>query len=106
MYIPPRDSTSTHYKTADTDIQQCIQYITNMPHSVLSNSDHITLNTNKSTIVPNTTQQQHCTAHGNAPKGLGPYLRPKTHIQHTDSQHLSTSTQATTNNNKTLNRMG
>ena len=73
MYIPPRDSTSTHYKTADTDIQHCIQYITNIPHSVLigdvnahstlwhsytddhrgqliadviSNSDHITLNTN------------------------------------------------------------
>ena len=69
MYIPPRDSTSTRYKTADTDIQ----YITNIPHSVLtgdvnahstlwhqytddhrgqlisdviSNSDHITLNSN------------------------------------------------------------
>ena len=73
IYIPPRDTTSTHYKTADTDIQHCIQYITNIPHSVLtgdvnahstlwhsytddhrgqliaeviSNSDHITLNTN------------------------------------------------------------
>ena len=72
IYIPPRDSTSTHYKTADTDIQHCIQYITNIPHSVItgdvnahstlwhaytddqrgqliadviSNSDHITLNT-------------------------------------------------------------
>ena len=72
MYIPPRDSTSMNYKTADTDIQHCIQYITNIPHSVLtgdvnthstlwhsytndyrgqliadviSNSDHITLNT-------------------------------------------------------------
>ena len=34
--IPPRDSTSTNYKTADTDIQHCIlQYITNIPHSVL-----------------------------------------------------------------------
>ena len=32
IYIPPRDSTSTHYKTADTDIQ----YITNIPHSVLT----------------------------------------------------------------------
>ena len=75
IYIPPRDTTSTHYKTADTDIQHCIQYITNIPHSVLtrdvnahstlwhsytddhrrqliadiiSNSDHITLNTNQS----------------------------------------------------------
>ena len=77
--------TSTHYKTADTDIQHCIQYITNIPHSVLtgdvnahstlwhsytddhrgqliadviSNSDHITLNTNTPTRVPNTTLQQ------------------------------------------------
>ena len=76
IYIPPRDSTSTHYKTADTDILHCIQYITNIPHSVLtedvnahstlwhsytddhrgqliadviSNSDHITLNTTKNT---------------------------------------------------------
>ena len=78
-------ATSTHYKTADTDIQHCIQYITNIPHSVLtgdvnahstlwhsytddhrgqliadviSNSDHITLNTNTPTRVPNTTLQQ------------------------------------------------
>ena len=28
MYMPPRDSTSTHFKPVDTDIQQCIQYIT------------------------------------------------------------------------------
>ena len=40
--------------------------------------------------------KQHCTAHGNAHKGSGHYLRPKTHIQRTHSQHLSTSTQATT----------
>ena len=71
-------------KTADTDIQHCIQYITNIPHSVLTgdvnahstlwhsytddhrgqliadviNSDHITLNTNTPTRVPNTTLQQ------------------------------------------------
>ena len=85
IYIPHRDTTSTHYKTADTDIQNCIQHITNIPHSVLtgdvnahstfwhsytddhrgqliadviSNSDHITLNTNTPTRVPNTTLQQ------------------------------------------------
>ena len=85
IYIPLRDSTSTHYKTADTDIQHCIQHITNIPHSVLtgdvnaystlwhsytddhrgkliadviSNSDHRTLNTNTPTRVPNTTLQQ------------------------------------------------
>ena len=73
VYIPLRDSTSTHYKTADKDIQHCIQHITTIPHSVLtgdanahsslwhsytddhrgqliaevtSNSDHISLNTN------------------------------------------------------------
>ena len=72
IYIAPQDSTSTHYKTADTDTQHCIQYITKIPPSVLtgdvnahstlwhsytddhrgqlityviSNSDHITLNT-------------------------------------------------------------
>ena len=85
IYIPPQDSTSTHYKTADTDIQQCIQTITNIPHSVhtgdvnthstlwhsyiddhrgqqiadaISNLDHITLNTNTPTSLANTTLQQ------------------------------------------------
>ena len=74
IYIPPRDSTSTHYKTADTDIQHFIQHITKIPHSVLtgdvkahstlwhsytddhrgqlvadviSNSDHVTRHTNQ-----------------------------------------------------------
>ena len=44
-YIPPRHITSTHYKTADTDIQHCIQYITNIPHSVLTRdmNSHSTL---------------------------------------------------------------
>ena len=78
VYIPPRDSTSTHYKTADKDIQHCIQHITTIPHSVLtgdvnahsslwhsytddhrgqliaeviSNSDHISLNTDTPTRV-------------------------------------------------------
>ena len=81
VYIPPRDSISTHYKTADKDIQHCIQHITTIPHSVLtgdvnahsslwhsytddhrgqliaeviSNSDHISLNTDTPTRVPNT----------------------------------------------------
>ena len=36
IYMPPRDTTSTHYKTADTDIQHCIQYTTNILHSVLT----------------------------------------------------------------------
>ena len=85
IYIFPRDSTSTHYKTADTDIQYCIQHITNIPHLVLtgdenahstlwhsytddhkgqlladgiSNSGHITLNTDTPTRVPNPSLQQ------------------------------------------------
>ena len=85
IYISPRNTTFTHYKTADTDIQHCIQYTTNIPHSVLtgdvnahstlwhsytddhrgqliadviSNSNHTTLNTNTPTRVPNTTRQQ------------------------------------------------
>ena len=36
IYIPPQDSTPTHYKTADMDIQHCILYITHIPHSVLT----------------------------------------------------------------------
>ena len=36
IYIPPRDTTSTHYKTTNTDIQHYIQYIINIPHSVLT----------------------------------------------------------------------
>ena len=84
VYIPPRDSTSTHYKT-QKDIQHCIQHITTIPQSVLtgdvnahsslwhsytddhrgqliakviSNSDHISLNTDTPTRVPNTAFQQ------------------------------------------------
>ena len=54
---------------------------------------------------PNNKQQN--TTHGNAPKGSGSYLRPKTHIQHTHPQHLSTSTQTSTNHKNThCNRMG
>ena len=85
VYIPLRDSTSTHYKTADKDILHCIQQNTTIPHSVLpgdvnahsslwylytdehrgqliaeviSNSDHISLNTDTPTRVPNTAFQQ------------------------------------------------
>ena len=54
---------------------------------------------------PNNKQQS--TTHGNSPKGSGSYLRPKTHIQHSHSQHLSTSTQTSTYHKNThCNRMG
>ena len=83
--LDEKERASTHYKTADMGIQHCIPYITNIPHSVLtgdvnvhstlwhlytddhrrqliadviSNSDHITLNTNTPTRVPNPTLQQ------------------------------------------------
>ena len=83
--ILPLDSTFTHNKTADTDIQHCIHYIRNIPHSVFTgdvnthstlrhsytdyhrgqliadincNSDHITLNTNIPTRLPSTTLQR------------------------------------------------
>ena len=46
--------------------------------------------------------KQHCTTNDSASKAAGPYLRPKTHIQ-----HISTNTQATTNDKHTnSNRMG
>ena len=81
IYIPPQYCISILYKAADMDIQ----HITNLPHSVLigdvnahstlwhsytddhigqlidviSNSDHIKLNTNTPTRVPNTTYNTH-----------------------------------------------
>ena len=42
--------------------------------------------------------KQHCTIHGNAPKCYGSFLRPKTHMQDTYSQQISTRTQGSTNN--------
>ena len=39
--------------------------------------------------------------HGNAPKGSGSYLRPKTHMQHTHPHHLSAHTQISTNHKGT-----
>ena len=84
-YFPPRDTRSPHYNTVDTDIAYCIRHVTNIPdliltgdvnaHSTLwysheddhrgqlisdmiSNSEHITLNTDTPTRVPHTTLQQ------------------------------------------------
>ena len=54
---------------------------------------------------PNNKQQS--TTYGNAPKGSGSYLSPKTRVQHTHPQHLSTSTQTSTNHKSThCNRVG
>ena len=40
IYIAPRDTTSTHYKTTDTDILHCIQHITNIPHRRCKRTRH------------------------------------------------------------------
>ena len=79
IYISPRNTTSPDHATCDADITSCIQYITNLPNSIISgdinahspiwhshttdhrgdliadllgNSDHITLNTNTHTRLP------------------------------------------------------
>ena len=114
IYIPPRDDTSTDYKPADTDIQHYIQYITKIPHSVLtgdvnahstlwhsytddykgqliadviSNSDHITLNITTPTRVPNTTLQR--TSSPDITTGYTLYNRTSWTTQHAlSSDHL------------------
>ena len=35
-YFPPRDTTSPHYNTVDTDITYCIRHVTNIPDSMLT----------------------------------------------------------------------
>ena len=35
-YMPPPDSTSTHWNPVDTDMQCCMRHITGIPHSVLT----------------------------------------------------------------------
>ena len=58
VYIHPRDSTSTNYKTSDTDIQHCIQHIRNIPQSVLSRD-----------VNAHSTLWHSCTDDHNIPKG-------------------------------------
>ena len=36
IYIPPRNTTSADHATCDADITSCIQYITNLPNSIIS----------------------------------------------------------------------
>ena len=107
IYIPPRDSTFTHYKTADTDIQRCIQHITNIPHSVLtgdvnahstlwhsytddhrgqliadviSKSDDITLQKTSSPDI--TTVSKHTIQSDIVDNSTRPIIRPLTHHHH------------------------
>ena len=108
--------TSTHTSTSAAK-----KYIQPYLHKVFAwtKQNNLLLNPDKTTCTsvhtrpcriyeqsgPNNKQQS--TTHGNAPKGSGSYLRPKTHIQHTHPQHLSTSTQTSTNHKSThCNRMG
>ena len=110
--------TSTH--TSTSAAKKCIQpylhkvFAWTKQNNLLLNPDKTTCTlftpdpaeyTSNLDLGPNNKQQS--TTHGNAPKGSGSYLRPKTHIQHTHPQHLSTSTQTSTNHKSThCNRMG
>ena len=116
-YVDDITITSTHTSTSAAK-----KYIQPYIHKVFAwtRQNNLILNPDKTTCKsvhagpcgiyeqsgPNNKQQS--TTHGNAPKGSGPYLRPKTHIQHTHSQHLNTSTQVNNTNNKSAhsNRMG
>ena len=94
--------TSTHTSTSAAK-----KYIQPYLHKVFActKRNNLLLNPDKTTCTQFTTRpcriyeqsgpnnKQLSTTHGNAPKGSGSYLRPKTHIQHTHPQHLSTSTQ-------------
>ena len=100
--------TSTHTSTSAAQ-----KYIQPYLYKVFAwtKTNNLTLNPDKTTCTPftpnpaeyksNIDLKMHPTTHGNSAKGSGPYLRDKTHIQHMHSQHLSTSTQSTTNDKST-----
>ena len=105
-------STSTHTSTSAAK-----KYIQPYLHKVFAwtKQNTLLLNPDKTTctlFTPDPEEytsdlDQQSTTHGNAPKGSGSYLRPTTHIQHIHPQHLSTSTQISTNHKSThCNRMG
>ena len=52
IYIPPRDTTSTHYITADTDIQHCIQYITTVSNTLYNRTSWTTQHALSSDHLP------------------------------------------------------
>ena len=98
---------STHTSTSATK-----KHIQPYLHTVFAwtKLNNLTLNPGKTTVhaIPCRIYElsrpqniQHCTTHGKSPKGSGSYLRPKTHIQHTHPQHLSTRTQTSTNHKST-----
>ena len=58
------------------------------PVQVMVYADDITI-----TSTHTSTNKQHCTKHGNVPKGSGSYLGPKAHIQHTPRLKIQTKTQ-------------
>ena len=100
--VQPRNTCNHNYISIclDKTKQPLTKFRQNNLHSVHTRPCRIYEQTG-----PNNKQQS--TTHGNAPKGSGFYLRPKTHIQqHTHPQHLSTSTQTSTNHKRThCNRM-
>ena len=89
--------TFTHTSTSAAN-----KYILPYLHNVFAwtKQNNLTLNPDKRTctlFTPDPAEyksnldlknKQHCTTHGNAPKGYVHYLRPKTHIQHMRSDDL------------------
>ena len=115
-YADDTTITSTHTNTSAAK-----NYIQPYLHKVFvgTKQNHLLLNPDKTTCTLFTPDPAEYTTNldltinnkalpmGNAPKGFGSYLRPKTHIQHTHPQHISTSTQTSTNHKSTpCNRMG
>ena len=105
--------TSTHTSTSAAK-----KYIQPYLHKVFAwtKQNNLLLNTDKTTCTLFTPDPAEYTSNLDltinnkaikSPKGSGSYLRPKTHIQHTHPQHLSTSTQTSTNHKSThCNKMG
>ena len=91
--------TSTH-----RNMSTAKKYIQPYLHKVFSwiKQNNIILNPDKTICTLFTPNPAEYTS-----KGSGSYLRPKTHIQHTHPQHLSTRTQTSTDHKSThYNRMG
>ena len=118
-YLPPSSAPARVHAYADyititathTSMSAAKKYIQPYLHKVFAwtKQNNLLLNpdTTTCTLFTPDPAEYTSTTHGNVPKGSGSYLRPTTHIQHTYSQHLSTSRNTSTNNKSThCNRMG
>ena len=83
---PPITSTHKYSKEIHTSIHtHCFFFLNNTYQSYTKSRQNNSLHSRSCRIYEQSGLQskQHCTTHGNAPKGSGSYLRPKIHIQHT-----------------------